>query len=72
MFQTGVVEKIKTHTCSIYIYFENHAVCEIMWKKMTARQATDDNVILSILTAWWITKVTNTHSECVILFAFPR
>ena len=36
------------------------------------RRATDDNVMLRIRTAWWITKVTNTHSECVILVAFLR
>jgi len=34
MFQTKVVEKIKTHILdSIILFFANRAVCEIMWKK---------------------------------------
>jgi len=37
-----------------------------------ASQATDDNIILLIRTACWITKVINTYEECVILVAFPR
>ena len=33
MFQTKVVERIKTHIlCSITCSFENRAVYEIMWK----------------------------------------
>jgi hypothetical protein len=38
----------------------------------TARQATDDNIIRHMRFACWITKATDTHSECVILIAFPR
>jgi hypothetical protein len=35
MFQTKVVDKIKTHIlCSITFFSENRAVCEIMWKNM--------------------------------------
>jgi len=35
MFQTIVVEKIKTHiVCSIIFFSENRAIYEIMWKKM--------------------------------------
>jgi len=37
----------------------------------TARQATGDNVIWQMRVAWWITKTTDTHSEYVILIAFP-
>jgi len=34
MFQTKIVEKIKTHTlCSVTFFFENRAAYEIMWKK---------------------------------------
>ena len=33
MFQTKIVRKIKTHFLySITLFFENHAVCEIMWE----------------------------------------
>jgi hypothetical protein len=37
-----------------------------------ARQATDDNIIRRMLYACWIPKATDTHSEYVILIAFPR
>ena len=35
MFQTNVVDKIKTHIlCSVaFFFFENHGVYEKMWKK---------------------------------------
>ena len=36
----------------------------------TARQATDDNIILHMRTACWVTKATDTHSEYVIVLAF--
>jgi len=36
-----------------------------------ARRATDDTIIRRMPFACWITKATNTHSECVILIAFP-
>jgi hypothetical protein len=38
----------------------------------TARQATDDNTIRRMRFAYWITKATDTHSEYIILIAFPR
>ena len=39
MFQTKVVEKIKTHIlCSVtFLFFENRAVYEIMWKNIVER-----------------------------------
>jgi hypothetical protein len=37
----------------------------------TARQATDDNIIWRMRIACWITEATDTHSEYVILIAFP-
>jgi hypothetical protein len=36
-----------------------------------ARQPTDDNIIWRMRIACWITKATDTHSECIILIAFP-
>jgi DNA-binding ferritin-like protein (Dps family) len=37
VFQTGVVEKNKTHILrSVTFFFENLAFGEIMWKNMTA------------------------------------
>jgi len=46
MFQTKVVEEIKTHIlCSIAFFFLNHAVYEIVWEKYCrARQVTEDNI----------------------------
>jgi len=48
MFQTNVVEKIKTHILYSVTLFENRAVCEIMWKNKVSRagqgRATDGNV----------------------------
>jgi hypothetical protein len=38
----------------------------------TARQTTEDNIILRIRFACWITGATDTHSEYVIRIAFPR
>jgi hypothetical protein len=44
-----------------------------MWKKYgRAIRATDDNIIRRMRFACWITKATDTHSEYVILIAFPR
>jgi hypothetical protein len=36
------------------------------------RHATDDNIIRRMRFACWITKATGTHSEYVIIIAFPR
>jgi hypothetical protein len=46
MFQTIVVEKIKTHILySVTFFRENRAVYEIMWKKCgRAGQGTDGNM----------------------------
>jgi hypothetical protein len=44
-----------------------------MWGKYgTAGQATHDNIIRRMRCAFWVTKATGTHSECVILSAFSR
>jgi hypothetical protein len=49
------------------------AVYEIIWKKYgNARQAADDNIIRRMRITGWITKATDTHSECVILIAFSQ
>jgi hypothetical protein len=41
-------------------------------KHGTASQATYDNIIRRMRFAWWITKAADTHSEFLILTAFPR
>jgi len=37
----------------------------------TARQAIDDNITQHMCIACWITKVTDTHTQYLILIAFP-
>ena len=41
-------------------------------KYWIAGQATEENILRSMRFACWISKATNTHSECAILIAFPR
>jgi len=43
-----------------------------MWKNTTARQATDDNIILRMRFECYINKATDTYSEYVILIAVQR
>jgi len=62
MFQTKVVEEIKTHILLPITFFNNRAVYEIRWK---------NNVQRCRPYGGWIIKVTNTHSQYVILTAFP-
>jgi hypothetical protein len=49
---------------------QNHAIHEIMWKKY-CRAGKAQMTIWCMRTACWITNATETHSECVILIAFP-
>jgi hypothetical protein len=74
MLRMRVVEKIKTLVlCSVTFFFKNSAVYEILWKSMvTARQATDDNIIWHMRFVCWITEITDTHPEYVTLIAFPK
>jgi hypothetical protein len=68
MFQTKVVEKMKTHVCSVLFFFFRSNV----QKYFTAGQAADDNITLHMRIACWISKATNTHLEYVIIFAFSQ
>jgi len=61
MFHTKFEDRIKTHfLCSI-----------ILGNLGQIRQAKDDNILSRIHIACWILQATNTHSEYVIMFAFP-
>ena len=71
MFQTKAVEKIKTHIFMLIKFSsERRAVYEIMCKNTVEAERPQ-------ITPWrrriasWITKAINTHSEYVILIAFP-
>jgi hypothetical protein len=67
MSQTKVVERIKTGIlCSIVSSPENRVFYEIMWKNTVERgMATDDNVTRRMRCAYWIIKITTTHSEYI-------
>jgi len=70
MFQRKVVEKIKTHAlCSIKFLFVNRAFYEMTWKNIVG----PDRPLMTIwrmLTAWWVARTADTHSEYVIPIAF--
>jgi hypothetical protein len=69
MFQTKVVEKIKTH----FMFsnsFSKIVPFEIMWKNIV-EPGWPQIKIWRVRIACWITKITNTHSEYLILNAFP-
>ena len=70
MFQTKVVEKIKTHILCSVTFFENCAIYEIMWKNIVER-GRPQMTIWHMCIACWIPKATNTHSDYIILTAFP-
>jgi hypothetical protein len=78
MFQTKVIEKIKTYI--LYsIIFSQKSCCsrDNVEKYGTARQDTDANVMCNMHFAYWITKTTHAHththteSEYVII-AIPQ
>jgi hypothetical protein len=60
MFQTRVVEKLKTRVLCSVIFF-NRAVYENVEKYGGASQATDGTVIRQMRIACWINKVTDTQ-----------
>ena len=69
MFQTEVIEKIKTHfVFSNFFYFENRTVYEIMWENIVELDRPQ-MAVWRMRNACWITKTTNTHSEYVNYFS---
>jgi hypothetical protein len=71
-FGTKVAEKIKTHFVFNNIFFQkSYRLWDNVAQYCRAGQATDDNTIRRMPIARWIIKATNTHSEYVILIAFP-
>jgi hypothetical protein len=69
VFQTNAVEKIKTHILCSTIFFENHAVYEIIWKNTVESEGPQTAWRMSI--ACWICQARDTHSEYAIVIAFP-
>jgi hypothetical protein len=71
MLQTTVVENIKTHIVySVTFFFLNVTVCEVMWKNIV-QPDRPQMTIWCMCIACWICKDTDTHSEYLILIAFP-
>jgi hypothetical protein len=73
MFQTKVVEKIKTHIlCSTTFSCKSCGLRDNVEKHDGAREATDDNITWRMRFACCITKAIYKHYEYVILIAAPR
>ena len=69
MFQTEVVEKINAHFILV-LDFENYAEYRIMWKNFV-EPYRPQTTLCRVLTACWIRKATNTHSELCNNYCFP-
>jgi hypothetical protein len=71
MFRRKVVEKTKTQIlCSIFFFFENRSVYEIMCKNFVETDRPQ-MTIRRMRIACWIPNTINTHSDCVVLIALP-
>jgi hypothetical protein len=70
MFQTKVVEKIKTQICLQKLFAENRTVYEIMWKNFVD-PGMPQMPIWSMRIACRINKATHTQSKYVIIIVFP-
>jgi hypothetical protein len=69
-FQKKVVENIKTHiSCSI-TSLKNCAIYEIMWKNIV-EWGRPQMTIQQMYITCCILRATNTHTDCVIVIAFP-
>jgi hypothetical protein len=71
MFQTNVVEIIKTHFVFSDVFFENRAVYEKKWKNIVERDRPQMTIWRKLI-ARSIPKATNTNPECVIFIAFAK
>ena len=64
MFQTEVVEKIKTHVLFSVTFFENRVVYEKMWKNYV-EPARLQMTIRRMRIACWMPKATCTQTQVV-------
>jgi hypothetical protein len=73
MSQTKVIEEIKTYfvLSNFYFFFETLTVYELRWKNIVER-GRPQMTIWRMRIVCWIHKATDTHSEYVILIAFPQ
>ena len=62
-----------THLMFNFFFFRKSCpLCHNVQKYSAARWTTDDHIIQRMRTECWITKATETHSEHILLIAFPR
>jgi hypothetical protein len=55
-----------------FFFLENRVAYKIMWKNLVEPDGPIDGIIIRrVRFGGWITKATNTHSECVTPIAFP-
>jgi hypothetical protein len=72
MFQTKVVEKIKTQVLRSRNFFQKSCrLWDNVEKYCRTGQVTDGNIIRRMRSSWWIPKAKNTHWEYAILIVFP-
>jgi len=64
MFHTKFIEKLEKNVIFNNFFFENRAVCEIMWKNI-AERGRPHLKIWRMRIAYWIPKATNTHTRVV-------
>jgi hypothetical protein len=60
-----------THFIFNHFFFKNGAIYDTMWKNMV-QPGRPQMTIWCMRIACWINKATDTHSEHVILIAFPQ
>jgi len=71
-FSNKFVEIVETHIlCSVTFFFQTRAFNEITWKNI-AEPDMPHMTVWRMCVACWIQKAANTHSEYVMLVAFPR
>jgi len=66
MFQTKLVEKIKTHFVFRNFFFENRAIYEIMWKNIVQR-CRPQMTIWRMRIACWIPMARHKHTHTLKL-----
>ena len=70
MFQTKVVENVRPHILGSKTFSEQHALYQITWKNIV-EPYRPQMTMWRMRIACWILKAKNTHSEYIILLAFP-
>jgi hypothetical protein len=65
-----VIEKIKTHVLYSITFFQKSCRSRVNVEKIEQRDRSQMTIWRTHI-AFWITKATDTHSECAILTALP-